>query len=123
MKRCILLVEDDELVSLLIRTALSSLGFDVVAYDDLEKITHHGAFDFCAVITDYRLPISNGCEVIAYARSRAPGIPALLVSGMGDFLIEVLAENCLTDVHILSKPFRIQELLTKIREMLPFLPR
>ncbi|MGC4074910.1 MAG: response regulator [Nibricoccus sp.] len=120
MKPRILLVEDDEFIGVLVRTVLTSSGFEVVIVDRFEAVRALEPFSFDAVVTDYQLPGANGCDVIEYARSVSPDIAALLVSGHGDSILDTVASRGLTNVHTLNKPFNVDALLAKIEGVLPF---
>lgn len=118
MKPRILLVEDDEFVSAVVCGVLSHAGFEVLVADRFEKVRMLEPFEFAAVMTDFQLPGGNGCEVIEYARSRSPHIAALLVSGDGDSMMSVAADRGLTNVCFLNKPFRPNQLVEKMNEVL-----
>jgi DNA-binding response OmpR family regulator len=69
------------------------------------------------LITDVGLPGINGRDLADLVRARRPGLKVLFVSGyaeqamvLGDFLDEGMA--------LISKPFEIDMLCRRIREML-----
>lgn len=122
MKPRILLVEDDEFIGVLVITVLTNAGFEVSLVDRFEALETIVPFDFDGIVTDYQLPGADGCNVIGYAQSRRPGISALLVSGHGDLIREIVANRGLNRVHFLNKPFGVEELLGKFAEMFPLCP-
>ncbi len=111
MKLRILLVEDDELIGLLVSEMLNNGGYEVVLARDLIDILLWTDFDFAAVISDYRLLNSDGCDVISYVRDKKPNIPALLISGYGQRIAEICADSGIKRVRFLAKPFTPTELL------------
>ncbi|MGC4073955.1 MAG: response regulator [Nibricoccus sp.] len=119
MKPRILLVEDDEFISTLVETVLINSGFEVEIVDRFEAMGSLDPFNFDAVMTDFQLPGANGCDVIEYARRRSPKIAALIVSGHGDSILDTVASRGLTNVHVLNKPFHLDQLLSKIGSLLP----
>ena len=74
------------------------------------------AFEGAAIdlaIVDIFLLGSNGFDVIASMRERAPGLPVVAISGMTalDFVADMPG---LSDVVCLQKPFRPNELMAAI---------
>ena len=112
MKHRILLVEDDVMVGPVIKEMLNHGGYDVVLTRDLADTMRLPDFDFSAVISDLKLIASDGCEVIAFMRSKKPGIPALLMSGFGPHVANSCAQRGIPDVGFLPKPFSPPTLLT-----------
>jgi two-component system, NtrC family, C4-dicarboxylate transport response regulator DctD len=119
MKPRILLVEDDEFIGPLVKTVLSSAGYEVEVAGKLEDVKTMDPFGFSAVISDFQLPGADGCDVIDYMRSKAPGIPAMLISGYGNWAAENCANRGMENVQHLEKPFRADQLLHRVEALLP----
>ena len=119
MKPRILLVEDDEFIGPLVKTVLSSAGYDVEVAGKLEDVKTLDPFGFSAVISDFQLPGADGCDVIDYMRSKAPGIPAMLISGYGNWAAENCVSRGMENVQHLEKPFRADQLLHRVETLLP----
>ncbi|MEX2297587.1 MAG: ATP-binding protein [Dongiaceae bacterium] len=116
----ILLVEDDDLVREHVQAQLKALGYRVVAMangPDAVAILRTGE-DFDLLFTDVVMPGGmNGRELADEARQLRPDLPVLFTSGYTEDAI--LIEGRLdSSVHLLSKPYRRQELATKIRDVL-----
>jgi DNA-binding NtrC family response regulator len=117
MKARILLVEDDEFIGPLVRTVLSNAGYDVAVASRLEEVKTLDPFGFSAVISDFQLPGGDGCDVIDYIRQKTPGLPALLISGYGNWAVENCANRGIENVHHLEKPFRADQLLHEVEAL------
>lgn len=117
----ILVVDDDDSIRELIRLALTSVGFDVVAVESGERAVEVvSATLYDAAIVDLMMPGMDGMETIQALRTRAPGLPAVIMSGAlmradagaPDFL---RMASKLLDVTRLSKPFTLPELVRSVR--------
>ena len=117
-KHRLLLVEDDEFIGPLVKELLCVAGYDVVLTRDLSDTMLLENFAFSAVIADYRLKYSDGCQVINFLRSKIPDIPALLMSGYGQRVSDCCDARGIQDVGFLAKPFTIAELSEKIESAL-----
>ena len=75
------------------------------------KLFEAASFDLASV--DIFLQGTNGSDLIAALRGRAPGLPVIAISGMTalDFLSETPE---LSDVVCLQKPFRPPDLMRAI---------
>src|SRR4030095_6174670 len=112
-----LLVIDDEPVSReLFERAPSEHGFEVaIAKEGFAALAQmHGALPDL-IVSDLKMPNMSGFEFLSIARRRFPQIPTIAVSG--EFHAPVEPLGVLADAF-LSKPFRFEELLAKIRELL-----
>jgi len=83
-----ILIIDDNRNGLLVRRAiLEQLGYSTTTAQCPVEGLHtfeHGEFDL--VITDYRMPIMNGAEVILRVRELRPEIPVILISSVAEIL-------------------------------------
>lgn len=112
----ILVVEDDAIVRMLIVDVLEELEFKVLeadgseqAQDLLKDLNRH----IDLMMTDVGLPVMDGRELATLARTLRPDLPILFASGYAES-IEVPPS-----MHLIGKPFSIDQLRQKIREMLP----
>jgi CheY-like chemotaxis protein len=116
----ILVVEDDDLVRTHVAAQLERLGYRVVsvsngpeALDRLRK-----AEDFDLLFTDVVMPGGMGGRQLAdEALKLRPGLPVLFTSGYTENAI-VHHGRLDPGVHLLSKPYRRQELAAKVRFVL-----
>jgi PAS domain S-box-containing protein len=116
----ILLVEDDEQVRASTRKMLVSLGYRVIvaesgaqAFDLMDR--HQG--DLHLLVTDVVMPKVSGRKVVEELRHRRPGLKALYLSGYTD---EAVVRHGVLEggVPFLQKPFSVDALARKVREVL-----
>ncbi|MGE0039663.1 MAG: ATP-binding protein [Vicinamibacterales bacterium] len=80
----VLVVDDEEGVSLLVRAVLEQAGLSVeVAPDGRQGLAlfEQGPERFAAVVVDLTMPGLDGLETLQAMRARRPDVPALLMSG------------------------------------------
>jgi two-component system KDP operon response regulator KdpE len=110
----ILIVEDEEQLQRMLRSALTQAGYLVVtAKSGLEALEQLVRNEFGVVLLDLGLPDMDGKEVIAQARviSRAP---MLVVSARGSEREKIAALDLGANDYV-AKPFDMGELLARIR--------
>ncbi|HCG40779.1 MAG TPA: hybrid sensor histidine kinase/response regulator [Pseudomonas sp.] len=112
----VLLVDDDEEVAALVGEMLEHLGYRVThaasATDALGALQNGCQADI--VFSDVMMPGGmNGVELAREIRTRALGIPVLLTSGYAEAAQQSAAAE---GVHVLAKPYRLEELATSLRE-------
>ena len=116
----ILLVEDEESVRQLVRDTLESKGYKIVDAENGEAgiaaaARHNGKIDL--VITDVVMPGMGGREMAQQILKTHPGTKVLYLSGYTEDA--VLSEGGLDNATaFLQKPFTLQNLSRKVREVL-----
>jgi CheY-like chemotaxis protein len=116
----ILLVEDEEGVRSLVRTALSAAGYQVLETTDTEAAlttcaSHEGPIDL--LLTDVVMPHMSGPVVAEKVTALRPGIKVLYMSGYTDDGIihhGVLSQ----EMPFIQKPFSPVAIRKKVREVL-----
>jgi PAS domain S-box-containing protein len=116
----ILLVEDNDLVRSYVDGQLKSLGYRVIAVDNgpaaMEILRSGEAVDL--LFTDVVMPGGlNGRQLAEEARKLNPALKVLFTSGYTENAI-VHHGRLDRGVHLLSKPYRRQELAAKVRLVL-----
>jgi signal transduction histidine kinase/ActR/RegA family two-component response regulator len=116
----VLLVEDDPDVRKVVEGVLQKAGYRVISAengaDGLERFMEHKG-EVRLLITDVILPGLNGRDLYAAVRKEQPGIVTIFMSGYSsDIMDDEVMED--TATHYLTKPFRPDDLLGKIREAL-----
>lgn len=115
----ILLAEDEENVRYLTSQLLRNKGYrPIIARDGEEAIQlfQHHMHELKLVVVDAVMPKKSGRDVYDAVRACREDLPILFVSG---YSYEVLEQDKkLINAALLQKPFRLQALLSKIREML-----
>jgi CheY-like chemotaxis protein len=115
-----LLVEDDEALRRSISTYLDMHGYQVLGASDgahaVELASHH-AGSIQVLITDIVLPKCSGAEVAREVGRTSPEAVTLYMSGYSDRELIDYDPEC-TTAGFLQKPFGLQTLLRKLREMI-----
>jgi PAS domain S-box-containing protein len=116
----VLLVEDDAAVRLLIAELLRDLGYACV-----EATNAQGAMPILAsgraldlLITDVGLPGLNGRQLAEYARQQRPDLKVLFVTGYAESATGA-SPFLEPGMDMVTKPFTLDALALKIREILP----
>lgn len=116
----ILLVEDNQQVRDLARAILIRKGYNVLTAHDGEHAlsvmeNHKGGVDL--LLTDMMLPGMNGVELYEEMKKKVPGIRVLIMSGYaaGVFDSDAMPE---TRLDFLQKPFPLESLEKKVKELL-----
>ena len=116
----VLLVEDEESVRQLVRETLAAKGYRVVEAENGEAAMgaaarHEGEIDL--VITDVVMPGMGGRELVKQLAQTRPNTKVLYLSGYTEDAI--LSEGTIeTGAAFLQKPFTLQNLSRKVREVL-----
>jgi two-component system KDP operon response regulator KdpE len=120
-RRRILVVDDEPQITRVLRTSLSSRGYDLRVANDGEtalEIMKDWLPDL--VITDLSMPNMDGLELCRRLRS-ASRIPIIVLSVRGEERTKVKALDAGADDYVM-KPFGIEELLARVRANLRRVP-
>jgi YesN/AraC family two-component response regulator len=73
------------------------------------------------VITDLIMPEREGLETIRDLRRYNPAVKIIAISGGGSLPVNnyLRMAECLGAQRVLNKPFRVEDILTAVRELLP----
>ena len=113
----ILIVEDDITFSLMLTTWLGKKGFVVrssSSVSDAKRRLGEEAFDL--VISDLRLPDSDGIDLMKWLKSTHPSLPLIMMTSYAEIQTAVQAMK-LGAADYIAKPLNPDELLGKIREL------
>jgi PAS domain S-box-containing protein len=115
----ILLVDDEELVRVVMRTVLASRGYQIVeAADGAEAVQTYlsASQPFDLILIDLHMPRLSGADALVQIRQRDADVKAILLSGgVQDRDSEATIQ---LKVQFLQKPFENQELVELVREVL-----
>lgn len=110
----ILVVDDEPQLTRVLRTGLSSHGYDVrVAADGLSALDTFGDWHPDLVVTDIAMPHIDGLELCRRLRAIS-SVPILVLSARGEERTKVEALDLGADDYV-TKPFGIDELLARVR--------
>lgn len=116
----VLLIEDEEGVRGIVKLALESHGYRVLAAggaEEAEEIVQEAGDEIDIIITDVVMPGLNGRQVVERIRGRHPELPVLYISGYTDDEIVKRGGTASMDAF-LQKPFTPAVLTRKVSELL-----
>ena len=115
----ILLVDDDQTVLSVGTLIIQKLGYEVLqatSGEEAVQVFQNYKDDVCLVILDEKLPDESGSETCKKLKEFNPDVKVLHTSGLGKSLGNDSFEcGCMA---FLLKPFRVNELSNKLKEML-----
>ncbi|WP_169729024.1 ATP-binding protein [Desulfatirhabdium butyrativorans] len=119
-KETILFVEDDRLILDIGKAILERYGYDVLALCDAQQaidLAQSIETPIHLLITDVVMPKMNGKQLSQHIQQIHPNIRSLFISG---YTADIIARQGIidTDVHFLQKPFSVETLAKKVREVL-----
>ena len=107
----VLIVDDEPLMRLSMLDALEAIGCEVTAAaTGTEGLAVLGTRQFDIVITDLRLPGSDGLTILRASKERSPTTEVILITAHGSVDTAVGAIN-LGAYDYITKPFQMDELL------------
>jgi two-component system, OmpR family, response regulator len=111
----VLLVEDDSRIASDVTRALEAAGYVVEAVGDGEEAWFRGdTEDYGAIILDLGLPKMDGLSVLKRWRANGRRMPVLILTARGSWAERVDGIDAGADDY-LPKPFRMEELLSRLR--------
>jgi len=116
----VLVVDDESQMREVLCQALKRRGHSVdQAADGHQALQRLAEYQPDLVITDLVMPEMEGIETIQALRRKCPAIPIIAISGGG----RLEPENYLSMAELIgadrtfAKPFRLEEILTAVREL------
>jgi len=119
----VLLVDDDAEMRSLLGEILSEEGYEVVLAEDgfglLDRVGDSwlGAEDFDLVLSDVRMPGCTGLDALEALREDDWATPVLFMTAFGSKRTH--REAARLGAEILDKPFEMDELLERVRKIVP----
>lgn len=111
----LLVVEDDDIVRMLIVDVLDELGYKAIEAENAAAaltVLEDAGQSLALMMTDVGLPDMTGLELAAKAREVRPLLPVLFASGYAENV------NVPEGMYMIGKPFSIDQLRDKVREIL-----
>ncbi|MGE0740359.1 MAG: PAS domain S-box protein [Hyphomonadaceae bacterium] len=113
----VLVVEDDAQVRMLVLEVLSELGYKALEAGDARAalaLLERNKIDL--MVSDVGLPGMNGRQLAEMARARAPSLKVLFMTGYAEHA-QVRSTFLGEGMDLVTKPFELDALAAKIREM------
>ena len=119
MKKKILVIDDEEILTQTFTRLLEKVGYEVyAARNGQDAIAMAEEENFNLIVCDMRMPGTNGVETIKVIRASSEGnsnIPVIFVTGFADEAMMVQAEQ-IKPMAYFYKPFDSSEILKLIKE-------
>jgi two-component system OmpR family response regulator len=113
----VLLVEDDRRIASDVARALAASGYVVETVSDGEEAWFRGdTEDYGAIVLDLGLPGMDGLSVLKRCRANGRATPVLILTARGRWAERVDGIDAGADDY-LPKPFRMEELLARLRSI------
>ncbi|HEY3236855.1 MAG TPA: response regulator transcription factor [Polyangiaceae bacterium] len=117
-KRRILVIEDDESITLGLRMNLEAEAYEVsVAMDGEDGLERAIGENFDLVVLDVMLPKVNGFEVVRRLRELGHAVPVIMLSARGAETDKVMGLKLGAEDYI-TKPFSLAEFLARVGAVL-----
>ncbi|MFC1514379.1 response regulator [Candidatus Omnitrophota bacterium] len=116
----ILIIDDDSAIRSVVSELLGAKGFTaIVAANGKEGIRSAQSLDPALILLDINMPKMDGFQVLEKLKSseKTMSIPVIMLTAKGDDTSKMKASSLYAE-HYLTKPFQIEELEFKIKEVL-----
>ncbi|WP_040843485.1 response regulator transcription factor, partial [Nitrospirillum viridazoti] len=114
----ILLAEDDPALRRQLAEALADAGYAVDMAPDGEEAAFLGESEpYDAAVLDLGLPVRDGLSVLRAWRAADITVPVLILTARGTWQEKVAGIDAGADDY-LAKPFRMEELLARVRALI-----
>jgi len=114
----ILIIEDDRKIASFLERGLREEGYSVdVAHDGTEGATNAHVYDYDLLIVDIMLPGRNGYEIVREVRGAGKNVPIVMLTARDSTKDLVMGLDAGADDYV-TKPFKLDELLARVRALL-----
>lgn len=118
MRSSILVIDDDEKITSMLRRGLAFEGYDVhTARNGAEGLSTVMAADPDLIILDVMMPQMDGFEVCRRLREGGSSVPVLMLTAKDEVENRVKGLDTGADDYLV-KPFALEELLARVRALL-----
>ena len=112
------IVDDDASIRWVLEKALSDLGWRITVFDNASDVLRQVQSDNPdLIITDIRMPGTDGLELLRYLNDRRPSLPVIVMTAHPD-LKDALSAYRPVAFEYLAKPFDLDEAVGLVREVL-----
>ena len=117
---CILVVEDEDLIRLLVTEELAEAGFEICEAETGDRaaaLIEASPAMFRLLVTDIHMPGHlDGIAVAHLLRSRCPSVPIIYTTGRPDVLDDMALQGA--QDALLAKPYSPSDLLKVVKRVL-----
>jgi two-component system cell cycle sensor histidine kinase/response regulator CckA len=116
----VLLVEDEDAVRMFGARALRNKGYNVVeapSGEEALKLLDEGAERIDVLVSDVVMPGMDGPAMVRQVRDRHPDMKVIFISGYSEDSVRKRMD-VEGNVHFLAKPFTLQQLAGKVKEIM-----
>lgn len=114
----ILIIEDNQRVSGLLKRGLESQGYQVYISEDAEDgLVMADRINFDLIITDIMLPQMNGIDFSRLVKQKNPDLPIIMLTALGTIDEKIEGFDAGADDYMV-KPFEIRELYARIKAVI-----
>jgi len=118
MRPSVLIIDDDPTFCLMLKSFLSKKDFTTeTAFSGTEALTQVRNNNFDVVLSDFRLPDTDGLELLENIREIKPGTPVIIMTSYADIRIAVKAMK-IGAYEYVTKPVNPDEILLTIKNAL-----
>ena len=111
-------VDDDASIRWGLDKALSDAGWRIMVFDNASDVLRQGQSDTPdIIITDIRMPGTDGLELLRYLNDRRPSLPVIVMTAHPD-LKDALSAYRPVAFEYLAKPFDLDEAVGLVRRVL-----
>ena len=116
-KFSLLVVDDDPEMRSLLAEELEDEGYRVtVAKNGLDVLSELPFQSYDLIITDWKLPVRDGLQILKSVRELNPKMPFVLITAFGDAKLKRRVER--TGAVYLQKPFSMEGFKAMVRSLL-----
>ncbi len=113
----LLVIEDDRKVASFLAAGLREDGYEVdVSYDGVQGLYNAQVYDYDALLVDIMLPGKNGYAIVHELRASGKTVPILILTARDESDEIVRGLDAGADDYV-TKPFRLNELLARVRAL------
>lgn len=118
MRPSVLIIDDDPTFCLMLKSFLSKNNFETAtAFSGNEALTQVKKDEFDVILSDFRLPDTDGLELLKQIREIKPGMPVIIMTSYADIRIAVKAMQNGAYEYV-TKPVNPDEILLTINNAL-----
>jgi two-component system response regulator FixJ len=114
----VFVIDDDDVVRDSLKALLEIRGYEVLDHESGDQfLASRSDLNDCCLIVDVHMPGMTGLDLLAVLRQRGEAVPAILITGRRDALIEAQVAT-LDNVVLLDKPIASDALFSTLKRMI-----